>query len=529
MAGESTFQPDSASAAPAAARPRRWTPGEIAKLFETLPPHAIEAEMCLLGSILIDPGVLGDVSHIVRSGKDFHKSVNGQLFDLMVELYNDRGTIDIVQLHQLLVDRDLLAVIGGQEYLLELASTVPAATSAPYYARLVRDKATVREIIEAAGDVLHAAYTQPGNALELLDQAQARMFAVAQDSAHDRVRPMKELIEAVMHEIEQKEDHGITGVPTGFVDVDEITHGLQKGEMIILAARPSMGKTAMALNIAENMALRKIPVAVFSMEMSREQLIYRVLASRATVKLEKLRNGMLSADDDRALAVACGELVDAPLYIDDTPGLTVTQLRVKARRMVDRFNIRAVVVDYLQLMTAGGRVESRQIEVSAISRGIKAMARELDVPVICLSQLNRGAEQREGHRPRMSDLRESGAIEQDADVVAMLHREEYYHRNDVDWMQENEDKVGVAELIFAKQRNGPTGVVSLSWDGQTTRFHDHTDASAPGGYYESKPYTAREPSPPRVAALSAARQPQPAPAYDAADDDAGEFVEEPPF
>jgi len=460
----------------------------LARLTEALPPHAIEAEMSLLGAIFIDPHVIGDVMTVVRGGNDFFKPVHAIIFDTMVDLYDHRGTLDIVQLNQSLVDRDLLKDVGGLDYLVELASAVPTASNAMHYAREVRDKAIVREIIAAASDILADAFDQPGAANQLVDRAQARMFAVAAQSQQNDAVGLAALLNEAMKEIEDRDDGQLTGVPPGFADLDELTHGMQPGEMIILAARPSMGKTALALNIAENMAVRGNHVAVFSMEMGREQLVYRLLAARSGVDLHRLRRGMLRPDDFRALTIACGELVDAPLLIDDTPGLSVMQLRVRARRLKQKHDIKAIVVDYLQLMNSGTRVESRQNEVAEISRGIKALARELSLPVICLSQLNRGAEQREGHRPRMSDLRESGAIEQDADVVTMLHREEYYHRSDPEWIEHNPDKRGLAELIIAKQRNGPTGVVKLTWDSHATAFRDHSDAHAPAGFVDPKPY-----------------------------------------
>jgi len=269
-------------------------------------------------------------------------------------------------------------------------------------------------------------------------------------------------------------------------------NGLQRGEMLILAARPSMGKTAFALNIAEQMAVADHPVAIFSLEMGKQQLVQRMLCARGRIDSQRMRRNTLREEDYQRLMTACNDLSEAPIYIDDTPGLNLLQLRSKARRMKDKHDIGAIVIDYLQLMSAGGRVESRQLEVSEISRGVKAMAREIDVPVLCLSQLNRAAEQREGHRPRMSDLRESGSIEQDADVVMMLHREEYYHKAEPEWAEQNPDKAGVAEVIIAKQRNGPTGVVTLGWNAQSTRFQDLSYATPPpdmpaegGGWSES--------------------------------------------
>jgi replicative DNA helicase len=261
-------------------------------------------------------------------------------------------------------------------------------------------------------------------------------------------------------------------VPTGFDELDEMLSGLQRGEMIILAARPSMGKTAFALNMAENMAAASNGVAFFSLEMGKQQLVQRILCAKGGVDGQKLRKNMLSREEWRRIMGACEGLKNSPIFIDDTPGLTLLQMRSKARRMKEKHGIGAVVIDYLQLMSSGTRVESRQVEVSEISRGVKAMARELDVPVVCLSQLNRQAEGREGHRPRMSDLRESGSIEQDADVVMMLHREAYYHKSDANWVEANPLKANVAEVIVAKQRNGPTGTVELLWDSSSTAFRN---------------------------------------------------------
>ncbi|MEC9372606.1 MAG: replicative DNA helicase, partial [Planctomycetota bacterium] len=289
--------------------------------------------------------------------------------------------------------------------------------------------------------------------------------------------------------LEQNEGRTVTGIATGYDRLDEMTSGLQPGEMIIVAARPSMGKTALALNLAEQIATRHqptvldptgrhgagaAPVAIFSLEMSRQSVAQRMMCATAGVDSHKVRTGRLGEEDYRRLLNACGALGEAALYIDDTPGMTILQLRARARRMVAQYGVKCLIIDYLQLLSSPGAArESRQMEVSAISRNIKALARELKVPIVCLSQLNRSAEQREGHRPRMSDLRESGSIEQDADVIMLLHREEYYHQHDPDWVLENPDKEGLAELIIAKQRNGPTGVVDLVWDSRSTRFRSH--------------------------------------------------------
>ncbi len=433
--------------------------------------------MCLLGSILIEPGVLGDVALIIRQGEEFYKPANGAIYDAMVELYDKHASIDIVQLNQSLADRAILDAVGGVNYLVELADAVPSAANAAHYARLVREKAMVRRLIEAAGDILYEAYHSPDQAQSILDHAEQRIFEIAQGSQESAIESLAELIKQTMAMLEANEGKQLTGLPTGFAELDDLTAGFQRGEMIVIAARPSMGKTALALNIAEHMAMQGFGVGLFSLETSKQQVVQRMLCARSGIDSRKMRRNMLGPEEYRALMGACDDLLGAPIYVEDSPSLSLLQMRAKARRMVTQHDIKVIFIDYLQLMASGGRVESRQIEVSNISRGIKAMARELNVPVVCLSQLNRSPEQREGHRPRLSDLRESGSLEQDADVVALLHREDYYHQGDEDYEPTN-----VAELIIAKQRNGPTGMVKLTWIDQSTRFKDYSRAAAPGGY-----------------------------------------------
>ncbi|MBL9119373.1 MAG: replicative DNA helicase [Phycisphaerae bacterium] len=484
--------------APRGQRERRQTINlvDVAKIFESLPPHAVEAEMSLLGSMLWDPRVVGDVVTVVKSGSDFYRPAHGLIYDTMVELYDRNGSLDLVTLSQKLVDKAILEEVGGLDYLVELAEGVPSAVNAPHYAGIVREKATVRELIAAAGEILTDAHQSREPAQDLLERAEQKIFHIAQRRESNSTAEIRDLINETMKLLEQNEGRHLTGVTSGFVDLDEMLSGFQRGELIILAARPSMGKTALALNFVENMASASHPVAVFSLEMGKQQLVQRMLCGRGRIDSQRLRRNMLRQEDYRRLIAAAGELAESKIYIDDTPGLTLLALRSKARRLKERFGIQGVVIDYLQLMSAGGRVESRQMEVSEISRGVKAMARELDVPVICLSQLNRAAEQREGHRPRMSDLRESGSIEQDADVIMMLHREEYYHRADPEWEEANPDKVGVAELIVAKQRNGPTGTVNMVWDSASTAFRSISYASPP------EPHAA-PPAAPRLVKLNA--------------------------
>jgi replicative DNA helicase len=472
--------PDAPRAARRPSGKRQGDPQHVGRLFEKLPPHAIEAEMCLLGSILLEPRVLGDVTFIVRDEADFYKPTNGAIYRAMVELYDKNASLDIVQLNQQLVDHDILDAVGGQEYLVELASCVPTAANATHYARLVREKAMVRKLIEEAGEILKQAYESTDEATQILDEAEHRIFSIAERYEHSEVEELGRLVQEVVTKIQASEGRTSSGVLTGFADLDELTGGFQPGDFIIIAGRPSMGKTALALNIAENMALRGDGVGIFSLEMSKHQLVERLLASRSGLELHRLRRMMLGKEHYTRLFAACGQLQDAPIFVDDLAASTLLQIRARARRMVVKHSVKAIMVDYIQLITSGSRVESRQLEVSEISRGLKALARELNLPVICASQLNRAPEQREGHRPRLSDLRESGSLEQDSDVVALLHREDYYHQGDDEY-----EPSGTAELIVAKQRNGPTDTVKLSWIEHSTRFKDFSPATAPMEYEEA--------------------------------------------
>ncbi|QOJ18991.1 MAG: replicative DNA helicase [Phycisphaeraceae bacterium] len=453
-------------------------PVELARLFEKLPPHAVEAEMSLLGSMMLDPTVIGEVVQVLRTGDDFFKPAHGAIFDAIVELYDKHSRLDLIALHQLLLDRNLLDSIGGQDYLAELAMSVPSAAHADYYAALVRDKAMVRRLIRVAGDIIHDAYTSSDKAADILDVAERQIFEISDHYDHSDFETLHALLSDTLKRLEK--DEGPTcGLLTGFIDFDHLTGGLQPGELSILAARPSMGKTALALNMAENVASKGHPIGLFSLEMSKGQLVDRLIAGRSGVDVQKLRRNTLSKAELPQVSDACLELSQVPIIVDDMAAITLMQLRAKARRMRTKFNIEAIFIDYLQLITLGSRTESRQVEVSEISRGLKALARELEVPVVCMAQLNRGPEQREGHRPRLSDLRESGSIEQDADVVLLLHREDYYHKEEPDYQPNNE-----AELIIAKQRNGPVGVAKLHWNGRTTRFENLSYATPSGPYVE---------------------------------------------
>lgn len=454
---------------------------EIGPLFDKQPPHAIEAEMALLGAMILDWQVVGDVLQVLKGADDFYKPQHAAIFESVVELYDQSQSVDMVQLNQKLADKQMLEEVGGLEALLGLVDAVPDSSGAARYAQIVRDKAILRRLIETTGQVLHECYHSDEPVYDLLDRAETQIFEIAEKKGDDQASELGPLLMETLEKLEREDGKAITGFESGFFELDGMTNGLQPSEMVIIAARPSMGKTAFAVNIAEHMALiNKVPVAVFSLEMSKQQLAQRMLCSRSGVDSNKVRRNMLNRDDFGKLTLTANELAAAPLYIDDTAGLTLMGLRAKARRLKQRHDIQAVFIDYLQLMSApsAGR-DGRQNEVSAISRGVKALARELAVPVVCLSQLNRAAEQREGHRPRMSDLRESGSIEQDADVIMMLHREDYFHRGEEEYVDDN-----MAEVIINKQRNGPTGSVKLMFHGPTTRFHNPATGSqmSAGGY-----------------------------------------------
>lgn len=492
---------------------------DLAQLFGRMPPAAREAEMSLLGAMILDPAVTSEVLQHIRTAESFSFEPHKSIFEALVRHYDAHHAGDLAILIETLRDRGTLEDVGGPEYLVRLAESAPSAVNAPHYARLVAEKYKLRRLIEAAGQIVYDAYhageLDEGGAHAVLDKAERLVFDIAEEAQVGAAQRLNELLHETMEMLEANEGRTILGIASGYADLDEMTTGFQPGELIIIAARPSMGKTALALNLAENIALRggpgaaPAPIVFFSLEMSRQALTQRLMCSRSGVDSQRLRRNMLSDLDYQRLMGACGELSEAPLYIDDTPGMTIMQLRARARRLSAQRGIKCIVVDYLQLLTApGSSRESRQVEVSAISRGIKALARELNAPIVCLSQLNRSAEQREGHRPRMSDLRESGSIEQDADVIMLLHREAYYHAGDPDWAADNADREHTTELLIAKQRNGPTGVVELEWDAKTTRFNQRewrtaapptkviaTPAAAdapsfrPGGAFASRPKT----------------------------------------
>jgi replicative DNA helicase len=458
--------------------------------------------------------VTGDVIAMIPGADYFYSEAHAAIFDALVQLYDRHQSGDLVQLSQTLQDNQLLTDVGGAEYLVRLAEGVPSSANAPHYARIVRDKGQLRRLIDAAGQILfdayHAGDVEGGAAREVLDRAEQSIFKIADQAVGMDSDTLEHLLQETldMLDLNFRTGRSITGLASGFYDLDQMTNGLQRGEMIVVAARPSMGKTAFALNLAEQVAFGGSPhdekgphtsVGFFSMEMSRQAVAQRLLCAHSGVDSQKMRKNLLSHEDFQRLAESCGHLSEARMFIDDSPGLTVLMLRAKARRMVAQHGVRSLFIDYMQLMSAPSAArESRQAEVSAISRGIKALARELNIPVVCLAQLNRGAEQREGHRPRMADLRESGSIEQDADVIMLLHREAYYHQQDPDWVAENEDKLNEAEVIIAKQRNGPTGTVFLKWNAEITRFQNLSGRRAEGAYPSAAPSASRGRTAPEV-------------------------------
>ena len=440
------------------------------RLFDRQPPHSPEAEMSLLGSVILDPEVLTEVTPIVESGSAFYSEANGRIFDTIATLFDQRRSGDLVQLVQRLRDAGVLDEVGGSEYLLQLSDSVPSATNARHYAEIVRDKARLRQLVDASGEIMWDVYNSGEEAQTVVDRAEQRVLRISESAAGSDAKPLGQLLHEAMDRLSENDGSTITGAETGYIELDRMTAGLQPGELCIIAARPSMGKTALALNLTQRIASRNA-VAFFSLEMSSAAVTQRLLSAYSGVDSHRIRTNTLTVTQFQHLIEACNTLAELPIYVDDSPGLSVMSLRAKARRMWRSHGVGCVIIDYLQLMSApAAQREGRQNEVSLISRQVKALARELNVPVICLSQLNRGAEQREDRRPRMSDLRESGSIEQDADVVMLLHREEYYHLQTPEWAEDNPEKVGLAELILAKQRNGPTGTVTLRWDPATTSF-----------------------------------------------------------
>jgi replicative DNA helicase len=432
-----------------------------------IPPQNIEAEQSVLGGVLIEPDALSRVLEIMR-GQDFYRESHQKIFTAMVEMYQKGTPVDLITLSEYLLSRGHMEAVGGAAYLASLADAIPSAVNIEVYARIVRDKATLRRLISLSSEIAGKSYRFSGDVEEILDQAEKAIFEITEDKITPHVYPLSEVIKDSFRTIEELYDRKerISGVPTGFLSLDQFTSGLQPSDLIIVAGRPSMGKTAFALDIARNAATQaEIPSVIFSLEMSRQQLATRMLCSEARVDAHKLRSGYIGERDWPRLTSAAGVLSEAPIFIDDSAAMSVLQMRAKARRLKADRGLGLVVVDYLQLMSGRSGADRREQEISEISRSLKALAKELHLPVIALSQLNRKVEDRTDKRPVMADLRESGAIEQDADVILFIYRDEMY--------DENSKQKGIAEIIIGKQRNGPSGVrVNLAFLNQYTRFEN---------------------------------------------------------
>src|SRR2546423_1572928 len=449
----------------------RISPTGSAQDIHRTPPHSVDAEQGVLGSMLISPRET--IAECVEKINEdyFYVPAHRTIYDVLVELWNAGQAIDLITFTQVLRDRHLLDSIGGAAFVTSLFTFVPTAANVQYYLEIVRDKYILREIISAGTESVRRAYEEQDEVNNLLDEVEQRIFAVGEDRFKGEMLSMKEQVMSTLESIEKLfENKGaITGVSTGFRDLDKLTSGLHSSEMIVIAARPSMGKTALAMNIAEHAAIEvKLPVAIFSLEMSAQQLVQRMLCSRARVNLAKTRDGFLGEADFPKLTHAASKLAEAKIFIDDSAGLTILELRAKARRLKAQQNIELIIVDYLQLLRSTSRraQDNRQLEISEISAGLKGLAKELKIPIIVVAELNRQPEQRTGGKPRLSDLRESGSIEQDADLVALLVRPEFYEEDE----ETRVEKAGEAELIVAKQRNGPVGEIPLTFLKEFTRF-----------------------------------------------------------
>lgn len=429
-----------------------------------IPPHNIEAEQAVLGCMLLDSDVIPTITELIRS-EDFYRDDHREICEAIIDLTERAGPVDIITVSEQLQLRGTLDAVGGLEYLTNITDAVPTTANARHYAKIVEEKSLLRKLIKASSDIAGMSYDASEEAAFVLDKAEKSIFDILEKRSTQGFTHIKDVLLDTFNRLEElynSKSH-ITGVPTGFTDLDFKTAGLQNSDLILIAARPGMGKTAMGLNIAQYAAVqRHVPVAIFNLEMSKDQLVNRMLCSEVMVDSQRMRTGKLEDDDWNKVAQALAPLSEAPIYIDDTPGISVMDIRAKCRRLKLEKNLGLIVIDYLQLMQGRGRTENRQQEVSEISRSLKILAKELQVPVVTLSQLSRGPESRTDHRPMLSDLRESGAIEQDADIVMFLYRDDYYNPET--------EKKNVAEVIIAKHRNGSTGTVELRWFGEYTKF-----------------------------------------------------------
>ncbi len=431
-----------------------------------IPPQDDHAEQSVLGAMMISKDAIADVVEVVR-GADFYKPAHELIYDAVLDLYGRGEPADAVTVANELTRQGDLARTGGAPYLHTLVAGVPVAANAGYYAGIVREKSILRRLVEAGTKIVQLGYTGEGVVDDVVDQAQAEVYSVTEKRTSEDYAPIAEIMELTIDELEaiSNRDGQMAGVPTGFAELDDLTNGLHGGQMVILAARPALGKSTMGLDICRSASIKHgLTSVIFSLEMSRTEITMRMLSAEARIPLHHMRNGKMSDDDWQRLVRKMGEVSEAPLFIDDSPNMTMMEIRAKARRLKQRHDLRLIMIDYMQLMTSGKKVESRQLEVSEFSRQIKLLAKELDVPVVAISQLNRGSEQRTSKRPLLSDLRESGSLEQDADMVMLLHREDAYEKEST--------RPGEADLIVAKHRNGPTKDIVLAFQGHYSRFVD---------------------------------------------------------
>ena len=438
-----------------------------ARQIQNIQPHSIEAEQSVLGSMLLDNEAVAAALEELE-GQDFYLEAHKEIFETILDIYDRGNPVDLVTVIEGLKQRGSLEAVGGSIYVSDLSVSVPSTANVGYYIKIIEEKSILRKLIKASNEIIRDSYEASEDLDIIIDSAEKKIFDISQRKNARSFEQVKTILLETYNKIEElsKNKGKIVGVEPGFRDFDLRTSGLNASDFILVAARPSMGKSSFAVNIAQYAAVHnQVPVAIFSLEMSKDQLVQRMLSSEANVELQKIRSGDLDEGDWLRLVQAAEPLSNAPIFIDDTPAITAMEIRSKARRLKLEHGLGLIVIDYLQLMAGRGRYESRQQEVSEISRSLKALARELDVPVIALSQLSRAPEARQDHRPMLSDLRESGAIEQDADIVIFLYRDEYYNPET--------EKKNIAEAIIAKQRNGPTGTVELVWLGPFTKFTNY--------------------------------------------------------
>ena len=433
-------------------------------LMKRILPHSMEAEQSVIGSMIMSRDAIIEASEII-TGADFYQQQYGIVFEAMVELHDEGKAVDLVTLQERLKEKDLPPEISSMEFVRDLLSAVPTSANVKYYAEIVAEKAMLRKLIKTTEEISNACYLGKEKTQDILEVTEKKIFDLVQNRGSQEYVPIRQVVLNAIEKIEKasRNQGSVTGIPTGFIDLDYKTSGFQPSDLILVAARPSMGKTAFVLNIAQYMAFHNnVTAAIFSLEMSKEQLVNRLLALESKVDSQNIRTGNLEDEEWAKLIEGANVIGNSNLIIDDKPGISISELRAKCRKYKMEHNLGIIFIDYLQLMTGSGRSESRQQEISDISRSLKALARELNVPVVALSQLSRAVEQRPDHRPMLSDLRESGAIEQDADVVMFIYRDDYYNKDS--------EYKNIAELIIAKQRNGPIGTVNLVWMPNYTKF-----------------------------------------------------------